>query len=270
MHLTYEKRFWLRAGEALRTGFACLLVGIMLEYVPAVKDLMVVSVLSYVIAVLVSGPTLGTVIHNAVGLLAVAGPALLSTLIVLQVLRPPISKVTAVACIGISSYLITYLSNTNLLGRKSALAQVSIVYIYAHYEPGMNVVTFPLRMMGPDLVGAAMAIVATLIPIPRLAVWEVRSSAKSAARGTSEVLNSAVSAFSAADASSFGSMYLHSKMLAKASREIMTALKAKQVSSSPECPQIDCSWDLQGQTASTFRHFDLSSFMQSLLLKALD
>ncbi|BBN05907.1 hypothetical protein MPTK1_3g16900 [Marchantia polymorpha subsp. ruderalis] len=229
MHLTYEKRFWSRAGEALRTGFACLLVGIMLEYVPAVKDLMVVSVLSYVIAVLVSGPTLGTVIHNALGLLAVAVPGLLSTLIVLQVLRPPISKVTAVACIGVSSYFITYLSNTNLLGRKSALAQVSIVYIYAHYDSGMNVVTFPLRMIGPDILGVAMGIVATLIPFPRLAVWEVRSSAKSAARGTSEVLNSVVSAFSAADASSFGSMYLHSKMLAKASREILATLKTKQI-----------------------------------------
>ncbi|KAL2634015.1 hypothetical protein R1flu_005494 [Riccia fluitans] len=229
MNKIYERRFRRRLGEALRTGWACLLVSVILEYVPMVKDLMVVSVLSYVIAILVSGPTLGTVLRNALGLLAVVVPSLLSTMVVLQMFKPPISKVTAVVCTGISSFFITYLSNTHLLGRKSALAQVSILYIYAHYESDMNVWTFPLRMMGPDILGASMAIVATLLPFPQLALWEVSRSAKSAERGTSEVFSSAVTAFSAADTSSFGSMYLHSKILAKASTDIVTGLKAKQV-----------------------------------------
>ncbi|CAM6112392.1 unnamed protein product [Calypogeia fissa] len=237
MKSEYKYRFFLRCAEATRTGWACLMVAAMLLYVPGIQTVFSVSVLAPVLAVVLAGPSLGTVLHNSWGALTVAIPALTSTIAVLHVIRPPISQFAAIACTGISSVIIAYFSETHILGRKVALAQVSIVYVTAHYTPGMNVVTFPLKMLATDALGIVMAIVATLVPIPRLAVWEVRESARHAARGSSELFNSLVKIVSAPDSSAFGSMHLHSKLLAKAAMETIADLKKKQA---------DIWWELGG------------------------
>jgi hypothetical protein len=169
----YHYRFYWRLAEATRTGWASLMVAAVLVYAPKFTNFFSVPVLAPVLAVLLAGPPLGTVLANSFGILTVAVPALTSTIAVLHVLKPPISIVAAIACTGVSSLLIAFLSETHILGRKISLAQVSIVYISAHFSPNLNTVTFPLKMLAPDCVGIVMAIIATLVPIPRLAVWEV-------------------------------------------------------------------------------------------------
>ncbi|CAM6113171.1 unnamed protein product [Calypogeia fissa] len=225
----YGKVFFWRLGVAARSGWACLLLGLVLEYGHPVIDWMAIPFFSVVICLNTIESSIGATFWNVVGVLIGMAQAMSIGVVVLLLLGTKLSLALAMVCIFVASFLVAYPNNTREMTRKVALGHIGIIFITAHTGQNNQSLIFFVRLMVTSMIGISCAIVAVLVPVPGLACWEARTCARSAVRGSLELFQSLVDAFSTRDASSFSSIFLHAKFLYKLACDEINELNSRQV-----------------------------------------
>jgi hypothetical protein len=172
----YWRQFLNKILESTRTGLAVLIVGLLITYVPSkalLKRMLAFTTYAPTIAVSACDSTLGRVIGNIWAILQVALVVMLETMLVLQILPPPMKKVDMVISVGVSSFLVTCSKRVNMTGKKVGLAQICMTFVAAHLDPDLDVVWMPVKFMGSIFVGATAALLALIFPYPQLATVKV-------------------------------------------------------------------------------------------------
>ncbi|MCO5569100.1 hypothetical protein L7F22_022807 [Adiantum nelumboides] len=204
-----EEVFWRsRLSTAFRTGWACLMAGIILQVGSMHVQWVTFPIFGYVMAVTVVGEsTAGKAMRDALAIVTGTAQGIGISLVVLQLL-PPTSCFknigAAVACIAITSFFVAIpkrTPTTNILHKRIMLAHCAIIYVTAVVKrEKMDTVLFPLQIAGTTIVGATCGALALVLPYPRFAISEIHSNTKLAARITSERLRVLIDAFSASNA----------------------------------------------------------------------
>lgn len=86
------------------------------------------------------------------------------------------SAATAAIAVAISSFVVALSDSTGLIAKRVALGQIVIVYVTAFKEAaagGGSVVLHPVPVAASTAAGALAAVVALVLPYPRLACFEV-------------------------------------------------------------------------------------------------
>lgn len=227
-----ERTFWRsRLGAAFRTGWACFIAGLTLQLSNMLVDWVTFPVFCYVIAVTVVGEaTFGKALEDAAGVIRGTIQGIGMTILVMQLLSPEkISIGVAVACISVSSFIITYPRNAHLLSKRVALAHSGIIYITAVVQKEkMDEILFPLKLAGTTVMGAVCAVVALSVPFPRLAVFQVHSQSKLSARIASQHLRVMVDAFCSTKFSRASALNLQARSLEKLGSNVHAEITSRK------------------------------------------
>ncbi|KAL2619948.1 hypothetical protein R1flu_000153 [Riccia fluitans] len=213
----YGKRFMHRIQVAMRSGWACLFCGGVVQFGSPVNKWLAIPFFSLVICLNIVDSNIGAVLRNSVSVMVGMGEALTLGAIVYLILGTHISLVTTLVCIFLCSFCVAY--PTTLVGhemaRKVSLALVGIIFTAAYSGVNDGSIYFLVRLMGTTSLGVVCALVAVCFPIPGLAIWEVRGSAKSTVKGASKLYGTLTDAFCMKEMSQLSSIFLYAKFLAK-------------------------------------------------------
>lgn len=166
---------------ALRSALACTLVGVATLYAPLpLRRHLQFPAFAYVTAVLVVGDaTLGDSLRGAASALYGTVLGHLLALVTFYIMRPAkiTSPVTAIA-VAVSSFAVAISDSTALIAKRVALGQIVIVYVTAFMDEetaagDWRPVLHPVPVAASTAVGALAAVVALVVPYPRLACYEV-------------------------------------------------------------------------------------------------
>eukprot|EP01018_Ginkgo_biloba_P034008 Gb_26774 [translate_table: standard] len=242
--VNYEQVFWQsRVSAAFRTGWACFMVGVMMQYSNMHNHWMAFPVFAYVMTVTVVGESsLGEALRASCSVLAGTVNGVCPTIVILWLIKPVrFSLWVTTVCVTVSSFIIAYPKATHITSKRVAFAQIVIIYISAFMmRESMNAVTYPLRVAGTTALGAACAVLALILPIPKLACYQVQEKSKLSARITSEVLTLLVEAFRANDYKEANSLCFQAKSLSTAGVSILKQVEDKQVDIKWELPGLGC------------------------------
>lgn len=224
-----EEVFWRsRLSTAFRTGWACLMVGLILQVGSKHVQWVTFPIFGYVMAVTVVGEsTAGKAMQDALAIITGTAQGIGISLVVLQLLPPArfFQNIgAAIACIAISAFFIGLPKKTptkNILHKRIMLAHCAIIYVTAVVQhENMDPILFPLRLAGTTIVGATCGALALVLPYPRFAISEIHSHTKLAARVTSERLRVLIDAFFTTNNARAPALNLQAKALAKISSSV--------------------------------------------------
>ncbi|KAL2614098.1 hypothetical protein R1flu_025790 [Riccia fluitans] len=234
----YGKRFLKRLGVACRSGWACLFAGVVLQFVDPAEEWLAIPYFSLVICLNLVESSFGAVLHNFIGVLIGLAQALSVGAICYLIFGTSLSLVATVVIIFFSSFYVSYPAGVlgQEMARKVALALVGIIFTSAHSGANNGSMFFLISLAGTTLFGAGCALAAAIIPIPGLAFWEIRTSAKAAVRGDAEVFKYSCEAFCAREVSKLSSVFLHAKYLFKTATMSLDDVNSKM---------CDVYWELQ-------------------------
>lgn len=242
--VSYEQVFWQsRVSAAFRTGWACLMVGIVMQYSSMHHHWLAFPVFAYVMAVTVVGEaSFGEALRSAFSVLVGTLHGVFPTIATLWFIKPQRFSVwTTTACVTVSCFSIAYPKVTNITSKRVAFAQVVIIYISAFMmKETMDAVTYPLRIAGSTALGAGCALLALILPVPKLACYQFQEKSKLSARITSEVLRLLVEAFSADEYEDANSLRFQAKSLSTAGGIILKQVEDNQVDLKWELPALGC------------------------------
>lgn len=168
-----------RLGAAVRTAIACTIVGVATVYFPpSVRQQIKYPASSYVFTILiVSDATLGDTLRRIILIAYTTALSLLSTMLTSYLARPlGISALTASAAAAINAFVVVMLGGTDLVAKRISLAQIVLIYIAAFdFEQAhvLRPVLHPVPVLATTVVAVAAAVLALLVPFPRLACREV-------------------------------------------------------------------------------------------------
>lgn len=168
-----------RLCSGLRTALACIIVGVTTIYTPmSLRHHFKFPAFSYVTAVLIVGDaTLGDTLRGAVLSIYATILGLLPAMLTSFMIRlEGISALTAAVAVAVSSFVVVFSDTTRLVTKRIALGQIVLVYVAAfdfnkvgHLRPVLHL----LPVAASTAVGVAAAVLAFVVPYPRLACYEV-------------------------------------------------------------------------------------------------
>ncbi|KAH9325359.1 hypothetical protein KI387_005537, partial [Taxus chinensis] len=174
---SYEKEFWQsRVSAAFRTGWACLLAGILVHHSDLHSQWMAFPLFAYIIAVTVVGEaSLGEALQSAFSVAAGILHGAFPTILVLWVIKPErFSVCVTIVCVTASSFIIVWSNMIPMTSKRVACAQVVMIYVAAFSHRGsMDPVMYPLRVVTTTVIGTACALLALISPLPKLASHQV-------------------------------------------------------------------------------------------------
>lgn len=242
--VSYEQVFWQsRVSAAFRTGWACLMVGIVMQYSSMHHHWLAFPVFAYVVTVTVVGEaSFGEALRSAFSVLIGTLHGAFPTIAILWLIKPQRFSVWATtACVTVSCFFIAYAKVVNITSKRVAFAQVVIIYISAFMmRETMDSITYPLRIAGTTALGAGCALLALILPVPKLACYQFQEKSKLSARITSEVFRLLAEAFNADEYEEANSLRFQAKSLSTAGGIILKQVEDNQVDLKWELPAIGC------------------------------
>lgn len=170
--------FRSRCGAALRTAIACTIVGVASVYFPpSVRHLIKFPASSYVFAVqIVDDATLGDTLKCTFLIAYATILSILPAMLMSLVIRP-VGMTALMASVGaaVSAFVVVMLGPPALVTKRIALAQIVLIYVasFDFKQPQPRPVMHPIPVLATTVVGVAAAVLALLVPYPRLAFYEV-------------------------------------------------------------------------------------------------
>jgi hypothetical protein len=172
--VSYGQVFWQsRVSAAFRTGCACLMVGMIVHHYSTPFP-----VFAYIMAVSVVGEaSLGEALRSTFSVLVATLHGVCPTIPVLLLIKPlRFSLWVTTACVTVSCFYIAYPKVTNITSKRAAFAQIVIIYVSAFMKrESMDAITYPLSIAGTTGIGTGCALLALILPVPRLAHHQVIS-----------------------------------------------------------------------------------------------
>ena len=166
-----------RLGSGLRTAFACLIVGLTTVYGPtSLRRHLPFPAFAYVTAVLIAGEattgdSLRGAVHSLYGIMLSMLPTILS---LMTFGHRNFSVMTTTMAVVLGSFVVTLPESTSLITKRIALGHIVLVYVEV-YKRGIvgGAVLHPGHAAASTSVGVVAAVLAVLLPYPRLASREV-------------------------------------------------------------------------------------------------
>ncbi|XP_058110984.1 uncharacterized protein LOC131253878 [Magnolia sinica] len=221
-----------RLGSGLRTALACALVACAMLYGPdPFCRLLTYPALSYVAAILiVSDATLGEAVRGATfaayGTVQGVCPAILS----LWVIGPArFSITTTTFAVALSAFVVALPGSTHIVTKRIALVQIVLVYVGAFMQGvRTDAIMHPVHVAISAGVGCVAAVLALILPYPRLGYYEVKEKSKLYAELASKKLKFFTNAFCAENKNSAIASISQAKSLDKNTKKLLQKIKIKQ------------------------------------------
>ncbi|XP_039144351.1 uncharacterized protein LOC120281717 isoform X2 [Dioscorea cayenensis subsp. rotundata] len=212
-----------RLGSALRTAFACALVGYVTIYGPdALRLHLNFPAFSYVTVILIIGEaTLGDTLHRVVqALYGITLSTLLAFLTLFFIDEHASIGIKSIA-LALSSFIVALPESMSLITVRVALGQTVLVHLASHKHGG------PVNVAVSTAVGAAAAVIAIILPYPRFAYYEVKEKSWLYTDIVLERLRLLVSSFFSSDSSQTTAITPISS-LRTVSAKLLQSIKLKQ------------------------------------------
>ncbi|XP_050225008.1 uncharacterized protein LOC126674573 [Mercurialis annua] len=198
------KGFWLeRLGSAMRTIIACTIIGWTTLYGPKpMNHFLAYPAFSYLTTILiVSDATLGDSLRGICFAFYATIQVMILSILTLWLIGPAkFNSGLAAVAVAATSFAVALPKSTPLLAKRIAFGQIVIVYVgTVNYGAGTGIVMHPLHVASSTALGAFAAVLAMLLPFPKLAYFQVRKASRLYVENASERLNLLIDAFTAQD-----------------------------------------------------------------------
>ncbi|CAN6472299.1 unnamed protein product [Victoria cruziana] len=246
MALGYACVMWKsRIGSAFRTGWACVMVGLAIEFYNArLHHPMDFQPFAYLTATLIIGEAcLGEAMQGAAlalyGIVQGACPAFL----ILWMMGPSsLSACTVTLVVTVSGFVVSLPKSTHIVAKRVALGQIVIVYVadFMHRRRGTDASVYPLHAALSTAVGAGASILALLLPVPRLACHKIKEKTQLIGEISYGMLKLLAGVYSAESISSAIASLSHARTLGDARAQLITTVRHKQEIIGWEKPLVGC------------------------------
>ncbi|CAN6171607.1 unnamed protein product [Urochloa humidicola] len=170
--------------SGLRAALACTIVGLVSLYAPlAVRRHITFPAFSYVVTVIiVTDATLGTALRGAVSAvhatLMGAAPSVLALWLAHRT-RAAQSVLSTTAVVALTTFSVALPESVGPVAKRIALGQIIIIYV-ARFQQGEGFApsVHPCNVVACTALGVAAALLAVLLPWPRLATREARDKGR--------------------------------------------------------------------------------------------
>ncbi|KAI3937920.1 hypothetical protein MKX01_027847 [Papaver californicum] len=239
--ISRTRAYWhSRLGAAFRTALACTIIGFVTLFSPVVLQKEVAfPALSYVTVILVvTEATLGDTVQGCWHALFATCQGTAPAFLILWLIGPARYSITAsVLAVTLTSFAIMLPESTHLICKRIALAQIVILYSVTSVK-GVHTEVFmhPVHVAASTGVGAFAALLALVLPCPRLASYEVRKKCLVFKDNFSVRLNLLVNAFCAENKTSALASISQAKSLGRTGTTLIQSIKLKQKSMQWEKP----------------------------------
>lgn len=174
--------------SGLRAALACTIVGLVSLYAPdALRRHITFPAFSYVVTViLVTDATLGTALRGAVsalhGTLMGAAPSVVALWLAHRTGAAE-SAVGTSAVVALTAFAVALPESVGPVAKRIALGQAIIIYVARRFQPGERpsrgwVLLHPANVVACTALGVAAALLAVLLPWPRLATREAKDKSR--------------------------------------------------------------------------------------------
>ncbi|KAK4755202.1 hypothetical protein SAY87_008959 [Trapa incisa] len=167
-----------RLEASLRTVVACSIVGTLALYSPgSVRHLLAYPAFSYLTTVLImTDATVGGAFRGFWHVVYATVQVMLFSVLSLWLVRPArFTPAVAAALTSLASFLVAVPESTHLMSKRIAFGQIVIVYAGAEvHGAATSIVMHPTLVALSSVLGACAAVLALLLPYPRLSCSEIR------------------------------------------------------------------------------------------------
>lgn len=246
--------------SAARTALACIIVGCITLYGPAVLRQQVgFPSFSYVTVILiVTNATLGDTIRGCwyavCATVESVGPAILC----LSIVGPTrLTGASTALVVAINAFFIALPEWTHVVAKRIALGQVVLLYVIGYINgESTHPIMHPVHVAASTAVGAVACVLALFFPYPRLACSEVKQNSKLFAENVSVRLKLFVKAFSAEDVASSQALISQAKCLAANGGKFLQCIRSRQESMHWERFPLKFFWPYCENPGDLFQELD--------------
>ncbi|XP_027083782.2 uncharacterized protein [Coffea arabica] len=220
--------------SAFRTALACTIIGcITLFDPPSFKHQIAFPAFSYVTAILlVTDATVEDTFRGCWHALYASVFGVCPAILSLWLMGPAqLTICTTPVAVALSAFVVVLPENSHLISKRIALGQIVVVYVLAFINgPKTDPILHPIHVLASTAIGAVACVLASLLPYPSLACYEVKKKFKLYTKNASERVGVLMKAFSAQDETSAQALILQSKSLARTGTKLLRSIKSKQES----------------------------------------
>ncbi|KAL6142085.1 hypothetical protein ACLB2K_060368 [Fragaria x ananassa] len=218
----------VRLAAALRTAFACTIVGCTTFYSPKpIRNFLTYPSFSYMTTILiVSDATLGQTLMSLWHVLYATCQVMATSVPALWLIGPArFTNEVATGAVAVSVFMVALPGSTHLMTKRIAFGQFVNVYVGTVVQgAGTNIVLHPTEVAASTALGALASVLAMMFPYPRLAYNEVKKSWRLYAENASKRLSLFVEAISAEDNRVAVDSISQGKSLSKAAAKLLQSI----------------------------------------------
>ncbi|KAL6528708.1 hypothetical protein OROMI_029353 [Orobanche minor] len=233
----------MRLRSALRTAFACTIVGCTTLYGPKfIVDEIKFTAFSYLTVILIaSDATLGETLRGCWHAFSATVQVVPLAMLVRRIVSPygavPVSA--AAAAVAVASFVVALPECTHLTAKRIAFGQIVLVCSDAVVTgDGSGGVMRPVYVAASTGLGALASVLASMIPCPGLACYEVRKLCRVYAENASQRINIYLRAFGARDCHTKMELISQAKPLAETGDKLLQCIRILQEGMQWERPWI--------------------------------
>ncbi|KAL2660319.1 hypothetical protein AAZV13_03G133900 [Glycine max] len=239
---TARSEMWRgRLGSALRTTLACTVAGCTSLYGPApLRRYLEFPSFMYVTTVLVvSDATLGDTVRGFWHVVCSNIQVMMLSLLSLQLIGPHrFNSCVAALAMAASAFVVGLPESTHLVTKQLAFGQLVNVFVSTVVDGGRTgVAVHPVHVVCSTAFGGVAAVLAMLLPFPRLAHYETRKFYRLYAKNTCERFDCNIEAISASDNSTAVGFIAQAKSLSTTGAKLLQIIRSKQDGMHWEWPQ---------------------------------
>ncbi|KAL6503175.1 hypothetical protein OROHE_023804 [Orobanche hederae] len=224
----------MRLRSALRMAFACTIVGCTTLYGPKfIVDEIKFAAFSYLTVVLIaSDATLGETLRGCWHAFYATVQVIPLAMLVRRIVSPygavPVSA--AAAAVAVASFVVALPECTHLTAKRIAFGQIVLVCSDAVViGDGSGGVMRPVYVAASTGLGALASVLASMIPCPGLACYEVRKLCRVYAENASQRINLYLRAFGARDCHTKMELISQAKPLAETGDKLLQCIRILQI-----------------------------------------
>ncbi|EFJ06335.1 hypothetical protein SELMODRAFT_430800 [Selaginella moellendorffii] len=221
-----------RLHSSARTGLACLIAAVLLEYAHGYVKWTSFPVFSFVLSfVLLSEcPSLEMVIRDSWSVILGAIQGLALGMLVINLFGPTVSIWTSLLCIFWSSMVVAYPSFSSLLTKRIALTGVTHLHVVAYArQESMDRIFYPLKLGATMMLSVSCCLVALTFPVPKLASTKVKQQIVQSTRVISRAFDALLASFCTMERCGCHSLRFQSKSLVEAGSKLVS-----------DIPRLEC------------------------------
>ncbi|XP_023517881.1 uncharacterized protein LOC111781489 [Cucurbita pepo subsp. pepo] len=222
----------IRLGSALRAAFACSLIGGVMMFGPAsVRQLLSFPAFSYfttISIVLTDAVSIGDAVRGVWHVMWAVVSVLVLSVPCLYLVGPErfTGGLSAAVAVAISAFVVALPMRTHVLTKRIAFGQLVIVYVGTVVHGGQtSFFMHPIRVASSTAAGALAAVVAMVLPYPRLASFQIRKLSRAYCENGCERMGAMVEGFGAKTKAEAAASMAEAKALSTTGTKLLRSIQ---------------------------------------------